>query len=109
VADEREQKLKDAEKAEKEAVAKRKKDEPDEQIGHLSPIEKAREKVLLEQGKLVQETLLEEQENRSEDDPLEVAKRERTEAEVRMAGEAERHAAAVAASDKRAEEARNEA
>jgi hypothetical protein len=104
---EQDKKLKEAEKAEKDAVAKRAKDEPDEQIGHLSPIEKAREEVLGEQGKLVQETLLEEQENRDEDDPLEVAKRERSEAEVRMAGEAERHAAAVAASDKRAEEAKN--
>jgi hypothetical protein len=106
VADEREQKLKEAEKAEKEAVAKRKREEPDEPIGHLSPIEKAREEVLLEQGKLVQETLLEEQKNRSDDDPLEIAKRERTEKEAVMAGEAERHAAAVAESDKRAEAAR---
>jgi hypothetical protein len=96
---------KEAEQAEKEAVKKRAADEPDEQIGHLSPIEKAREKVLLEQGKLVQQTLIEEQENRDENDPLEVAKRERTEAEVRMAGEAERHQAAAEKADREAERA----
>lgn len=82
--------------AEERAAVQRRKDvEPDEPYGHLSPQEQREAKIKEEDGKDLAERLVEEQKNRSDDDPLEMAKVERANIEAVKAGEAERHAAAT--------------
>lgn len=76
--------------AEKKAVAQRKREEPDEPIGHLSRQEKKRQEEQWEEGQLVAQDLIEEKENRADDDPLEIAKQENLNKEAVKAGEAER-------------------
>ena len=81
---------KSADQAEKEAVEERLENEPDEQLGHLSPLEREELEEKQRQGEIVMETLVEEVENRPDDHPVEVAKQERLDQEARVAGESER-------------------